>query len=174
MVVEERVLNRFRDNFAVTFKGKKKEKERLRWMQDPKSGTHGFNDIVIIEYGQARIKSYAFDKLDTFENKLYSTVSRGDYFGEACLFRQQDLTYFGDIVAETDLQCMTVSRKAFLRIPIHEQKIIYAQHEKWIATFQMVAKKKFNLATAHRGIVKYSIEARSTKSLVAEKLLPFD
>jgi hypothetical protein len=38
----------------------------------------------------------------------------------------------------------------------------------------MIAKKKFSLATATSDIVRYSEEARSTKSLVEEKLLPAD
>jgi hypothetical protein len=79
---------RFVSNFAITLRGKKKEKARLAMMNDPKSGYHTLNNINIIEYGQARIESFGFDHLHPFEKKLYSMVQRGDFFGEACIMKQ--------------------------------------------------------------------------------------
>jgi len=62
---------------------------------------------------------------DTIEElTLYGTLKSGDFFGTSSVHKQQSLDYFGDIYAESEVICYTLSRPDFERIPFYEQEVM--------------------------------------------------
>ena len=51
-------------------------------------------------------------------------LAHGDCFGESELIKSVDYTFFGDIIAEDDVECFFLPRNCFHKIPYYEQLIM--------------------------------------------------
>ena len=95
--------------------------------------------MYIIDTGRCKL-------VNPYDNFQISTISRGDFFGEANTLKIPSFNYFGDVIANSEsLTCLFISNQDMQRIPIHEIEAMRNFSIKKTQALQNVASKKYGI-----------------------------